>query len=91
MEQALPRGIAVADTTGGDTTHTNSWTYNTNGQLASATSLRTAFIIIPVLTVLITALMVTTASFTTTSRHTQQGTPDTGPHSTQNDSASTYR
>jgi predicted MFS family arabinose efflux permease len=47
------------------------------GQIASATSLRTALIAIPVLTAIITALMVTTGVFTPGSRRTLQGTPDT--------------
>ena len=60
------------------------------GQIASATSLRTALSVIPVLTALITALMVATGVFTTRSKRRQPGSPETGPLPAQNGRSSPY-
>lgn len=58
------------------------------GQIASATSLRFALTIIPVLTALITGLMIATGAFATGSNGTPRRSPETGPFPARNDSTS---
>ena len=57
------------------------------GQIASATSLRFALTIIPVLTALITGLMIATGAFTTGPNGTPRRSPETRPVPAHNDSA----
>ena len=60
------------------------------GQIASATSLRFALIVIPVLTALITGLMTATGVFRAGTVSQQRGSPDKGPLLVEKDCASGY-